>query len=553
LSIFPNKDAARLSGPVKRQFLYSLIGEKLLAAEAGRMNLVREERFKRNAAIAEEMFVRDKLYRDTIRARVSVSEKDIQTRFKQLSRSVEYQFLFSDTREKIDSFDRLIKSGMPFDTLLAAQRMDASSMNNGSTSGLDKELESSLKKLRPGQVTSPLKTSSGWYIIQRIDAESVFSADEYIHMHKTLEVEVRREKEAEAAKAFVKSIWKGKSAVISDTAIRKTGQAMLVYLRRQASSDTTETLSVPSEVYDKLRSDLGVRMLEPFASIGKASISTGEMIDRMEFRNLRIRRSDIRRFVNIFNDFVHEMLDAWVLTMEGYRRNLQNTPDVRRDMAMWTENGMAQSVPEILWEQFVADDDSLWNFYIEHMKLFGLPPEVRIASINGTDTVALRKVVEDSRAGRSIESRVRSGEAVSTGWFPVTMRGAVGRRAFVHLLGDPCGPMRDSVDWIVFEVIDRRYPADSTVHSMAGIKEFLEGRYRSGITYRKLTELTTRLAKDAAIEVDEDVFNSIEATPMQMFTVRQMGFGGRIPAAPGVLPLFEAVIEGMSQKSAPKP
>jgi len=59
LSIYPLKDVERLVPVIKRQFLYSLIAEKLLAAEARRLGYDSEHLIGRSARLAEEMFVRD--------------------------------------------------------------------------------------------------------------------------------------------------------------------------------------------------------------------------------------------------------------------------------------------------------------------------------------------------------------------------------------------------------------------------------------------------------------------------------------------------------------
>ena len=57
---------------------------------------------------------------------------------------------------------------------------------------------------------------------------------------------------------------------------------------------------------------------------------------------------------------------------------------------------------ELLWEQFIASDDSLWNFYAAHADQFGSPVEVKIVEVLMQDETALQRLVERFRAGESL-------------------------------------------------------------------------------------------------------------------------------------------------------
>ncbi|MDT8323107.1 MAG: hypothetical protein RRA94_03265, partial [Bacteroidota bacterium] len=122
LTVFPYKDHERLTPVVLRQFLYSLVAERLLAQEARRNGYDAEDRFRRNLRLAEEMFVRDRLFRDSVRARVDVTVEEIRQRYIDEQRSVQYDFLRFPDEERVRNLHRIHLSGVPFDTLLAAQR-----------------------------------------------------------------------------------------------------------------------------------------------------------------------------------------------------------------------------------------------------------------------------------------------------------------------------------------------------------------------------------------------------------------------------------------------
>ncbi|MDT8325064.1 MAG: hypothetical protein RRA94_13205, partial [Bacteroidota bacterium] len=276
--------------------------------------------------------------------------------------------------------------------------------------------------------------------------------------------------------------------------------------------------------------------------------------DRLPALDLRLQREEGDRVPALYRQRVREMLDRFVVTGAGYEAGLQNSDDVRREVSMWTANGLAQSVPELLLEQYIAQDDSLWQLYAERADIFAAPVEVRVLEACARDSLRCAQAAAAFAEGAPLEEiarrlreegedSVRNGES---GWFAVTARGEIGRRAFGMRIADAAGPLRSGAGWTLFQLRDRRYPG-MRLTGWRDLRDSARTTLAEHVMRAGTERLLRRLAAGARITVDTALLDEMRVPAAQMHTVRIMGFGGRIPAMPAVMPLYEAVMEGMME------
>ncbi|MFA6234598.1 MAG: peptidyl-prolyl cis-trans isomerase [Bacteroidota bacterium] len=560
LTVFPYKDQERLAPVIKVQFLYSLIAERLLMAQAQRLGFDAEDRFRRNRRMAEEMFMRDRLFRDSVRARVEVSEAEIHARFVEEQQRIQFDFLFNTNESEIQNLHRLLQSGIPFDTLLEEQKLLNSDEERSSTheSDIGASFRARIDSLAPGSVSAPLQGSDGWYLVRKMDYGNPFRSEyDFQKRSKGIENTLRTDKEADATRAFVRRLWRGREARFEEDPYRDLGQALLQNYRAQSLADTNDLLQPASAVFDSLRALWALRLDEPFLRIAEMSLTRGDALDRLESSDLRLAREDLPSFPQFYRIRMREMADRFLITREAYRLGLEQHSDVRRDMAMWSANGLAQMIPDLLWEQFIASDDSVWNYYVSRPDLFGPPVEVKIVEVLTRDEASIRSAVDEFRAGarlHAIAARVseRPGAAERNGelgFFPVTQHAEIGRTAFGLNIADAAGPLQTSEGYSFFQLIDKRYPG-RMINDWKALRDTITAVARPGLMRARTDAMLRQLASQGGIRVDMTILNEIPVASMQMFTVRSLGFGGRIPAVPAVMPLFDAVMEGMGEAGA---
>ncbi|MCZ7555661.1 MAG: hypothetical protein M5R41_04575 [Bacteroidia bacterium] len=558
LTVFPLKDRVDLTGIVKRHFLYALVAERLLAAEARRLGLAEEDRFVRNYRLAEEAFVRDKLYRDSVRAVVRITDEDILSRYLEEESEIEVEFLLSPDEGNIRNLHRLIMSGVSFDTLLVEQQ------NTGMADSLrftqPVETESPLLRaaatLQAGAVSAPLLIDGFWYLLRKREhGNPIRTRYELEKQGRRIEADLRREREAVRTVAFVQSCWRGDTARMNETAYRRIGEALLREYRAQAAADTADMLLARSETFEELRAQFAKELEQPFAVVRQETLCTiGEVLDRLEALDLRLKREDVRTLPQLFAQRVRDVLDRMMLVRLGYALRLEQSNEVRRDMAGWVSSGLAQMLPDVLWEQFIASDDSVWQYYITHPELFGPFPEVLLLEVLSADQETSAEVKRRVEAGEDIRSiagreSLRDGATERGGvfgWFSVAQQGILGRGAFGLTIGERAGPFRGPDGWSYFELLGKRR-LDAGIQDWSALRRAIAARAREGVERRKIEDMLREHAGKANLRMHEDVLERTEVPAMQMFTIRHLGFGGRIPAAPAVMPLHEAVMEGLSR------
>lgn len=557
LTVFPLKDRADLTTIVKRHFLYALIAERLLAVEARRLGLAEEDRFVRNLRMAEEAFVRDKLYRDSVRAVVRITEEDIRARYLEEESEIEVEFLLSPDEGNIRNLHRLIMSGVSFDTLLIEQQNTGVGDSLRYTQPVETEspLLRAAASLQTGEVTEPLFIDGLWYLLRKREhGNPLRTRYELEKQARRIEADLRREREAIRTVAFVQSCWRGDTARVNDAAYRSIGEALLREYRAQAEADTADMLLARSELFEDLRAGFAQELEQPFGMLRQGTLCTiGEVLDRLEALDLRLKREEVRKLPQLFAQRVRDVLDRMMLVRMGYALRLEQSDDVRRDMAGWVSSGLAQMLPDVLWEQFIASDDSVWNYYITNPDLFGPFPEVLLLEVLCADegtSVDVKRRIDAGEDFRSIAAResLRDGAAERGGvfgWFSVAQHGMLGRSAFGLAIGERAGPLRGPDGWSYFELLGKRR-LDAGIRDWSALRRTIDARAREGVARRNIEALLKAHAGKANLRIHEDVFERTEVPAMQMFTVRHLGFGGRIPAAPAVMPLHEAVMEGLS-------
>lgn len=580
LTVFPYKDREYLTPVVKQQFLYSLIAERLLAKEARRLGYATEDRFTRNRRMAEEMFVRDKLFRDSIRSRVSVTREQVYDRFVHEQQDVEYDFLYSTNEAEVRNLYRICLAGVPFDSLLAERKAQSDKNSAGkdavgeeNTSVIDEGAErgqgiqspvgallKGLDTLAAGEVSSPIRGEDGWYLLRKIDhSRQLYSAYEFDQQYKRIENALRSESEAKATSELVKVLWEGRSAQIERKPYAELGDRLFAAYRSQ-SDKGLDMLQPSSELFDSLRSLWSLQLDSVFARIGNERLSIGDALDRLQTFDLRLQKEEVQRFPDLYRQRVRDMLDRFLITRRGYALQLDQSAEVRQSVAMWAANGLAEIISEVLWEQYIANDDSLWIFYTSRPDLFGPPVEVRIIEVLHSDEEVLDDVVKEFDAGVALEDLAASysqrggvaGTRGKTDWFSVIERGSIGRTAFGLRIADAAGPLHTEEGHVFMQLLDRRYPG-GTLPDWGALRDSVSVRARDGIMRARTEQLLRSLASRESITVNLEALRGIAVRSLQMFTIRYMGFGGKIPAMPSVMPLYESVLEGMRETGMPAP
>jgi len=248
------------------------------------------------------------------------------------------------------------------------------------------------------------------------------------------------------------------------------------------------------------------------------------------------------------NSRVKTFIENELLSREGYRRGLQNLPEVRSSIAMWKDNYLAKILKNILVDSVKISDDEVNDYYqSRHQNVNGTLTEVNILEILTDSLEVIESVLSDLERGadfrklaalhtKRVWTKNQGGEF---GFFPVTMYGEIGRIASQMNIGEIYGPIKLPEGYSVFKLIDKRESRIDTTLSYEESKEEI----KKNLAYKKLSKFfidyTVKLANKYGVTINKHVMNTIPVSDLNMLVYRYLGFGGRINAVPMVLPFSE--------------
>ncbi len=185
----------------KKEFLYSIIAEKLWALESESTGLDKSELISSTYKAIEKMYVRDALYREEISDKIHISDEYLAEAFRRNSIILNLNYIFSTDFGEINEIYKQFKGGVNFYSLLLKRSENKLQEKPYTVSygQMDKAVEDKLYGLKLGEITEPVKAPNGWYIFKLLSIQE-----------KTIE-------DVEQAKAEEKYVLKVAKQTITDS------------------------------------------------------------------------------------------------------------------------------------------------------------------------------------------------------------------------------------------------------------------------------------------------------------------------------------------------
>ena len=156
---------------VKKEFLYSLIAEKLWALEGAQKRFDTLESVKYSLESLRRLLIKDELYKTEIEPKVKISNEEMSTGLQRITLELFVKIISTEDSSEIFSIsDQLIK-GADFDSLLSTRKensLQQSPVRITFGSIEDENVEGLLFGMEPGSISLPVKSGDGWFIFKLI-------------------------------------------------------------------------------------------------------------------------------------------------------------------------------------------------------------------------------------------------------------------------------------------------------------------------------------------------------------------------------------------------
>jgi parvulin-like peptidyl-prolyl isomerase len=544
----PRKSESLDSSLVKREYLYTLIAEKLLAQKAKSLNLDTSKDIRGILKYMENLFVRDAYFKKEISDKIKITPEDIKEAEIRSSELLVMKYLYSEDENEINNLYTSLKKGARIDSLLLNRPEYKEQLTPGAiTFGtLDKDIEDSLYNLQPGQFTVPLKSGNRWYIFKliRIMEDPAFTDDKTRSKIKKI---VKERKTEKLANDFLFNFLHSKKVEADkDIFFKILGKVENIVKRRISKNHESMPLILGAPDFDEIMDSLGKETIKkPFIQFEQNPESVKEFLTQSKFITFKVDSVVLGNIGFAFNWYVKNYIQNELLVRAGYKDGIQNLLSVKKDRKIWEDYYLAQGMEKIIYDSIQVSPGEAYEYYTKNNKLTGNSDEVHVKEILVDSLDNIQKALNEINNGLSFEEAAKKYSVIDSlkksggdlGFFSITKYGEIGKIADGMKNGEIFGPVKINNNYALIKLIEKRKSNKPIDTSFVNIKDDII-EFVKGIKLRnKLKNYVAGLASEYGFKINNAIFKSIPVMQFNTVTVRMIGFGGRIYAFP-YQPLF---------------
>jgi len=539
----------------KLEFLFTLIAEKLLALEAKNLKLDTTEVMQFSRKAFERMFVRDKLFQEEIRNKISVTDKELIEATVKNNSKLYVNFLFSQDKDEIDQLFNYLKQGISFDSILIEspeyeEQREPIEVQFGQ---MEETIEDSLFRMKIGEFTKPILTTDGWYIFKLVNkSQNLFLTDEdKENAKKTIAKIIENRKLIKRQKEFYAEYFRDKKIDVDGKLFEILAQkisSVFEYKRKNFTYQPNQPTYLDASDIIKIEKEIGDENLsKPFVKFQEQPITLKEFIRLLAFDGFNSKEYKINLIRASLDFQTKRFIEQELFYREGLKRGYHKLPEIQNEIEKWMDNYLFQMLQNQIVDSIQVTDEEVREYYEMMNQPKEFPTVVNIIEVLTDNLNIVDTVLSELKKGTDIRvlaakysirdfTKGRKGEF---GKFPVTSYGDIGRIAATMQVGDVYGPLKVPEGYSIFKLIEK----DTAYVEKPKTFEQVKDQYRQDIAFQKaqmkLTDYTYNLALKYNIELNIPELDKIQTTRLPSFGIRNLGFGGKITAVPILAPNVE--------------
>ena len=355
---------------VKREFLYSLIAEKLWALEAADKRFDTLEIVKYSIESLRRLLIKDELYKHEIEPKIKISNEEINSGLQRIAIELSVNIISTKDSTEIFNVSALIKNDADFDSLLADRKesdLQKSPVRITFGSLEDEKIEDLLYKMKPGSISSPVKSGDGWFIF-KLTAENKNPAIKTStdHARNLVFKTLQDKKIAKVGGAYLDSLIGGKRIEADRkifNSIYETLFNILSVKYQDNLSDSIFNFSLSEkEILQTINSMNSNDLNNPFIKFEDDPSSAKDFLYYLYYQKVNYESLSSEHIKKILNNSVKHYIEDEMLVREGIKRGLVNSGSIRNDIALWRGHYLAQLMMNSFIDSVIVSDDELNDF-----------------------------------------------------------------------------------------------------------------------------------------------------------------------------------------------
>ena len=548
----------------KENFLYSLIAEKLLSAEAAVQNLATDSVSTTMQYNLERMFVRDELYKREVLPKITVSPQEIRVGMKRFASDADVEVLGLLTEQQgMMLYRRYYRSKHKHAVLRYFRDSLYTPLDTVKVSYGDAEpqFEDALSALGKDSLSKPFESAAYGLVmirlLRRYDNMKFVKLSGPERAYKVQEIISGRKQDSIAIETFKKftSMQRAEANPNLFFPLADTLHAILV--ADSNSYKSGNLYHIPPAVISSLRRKFEAVLADTMVTIENeppmtfSQVLIGLSDNNIVFPNLRLKYIQW-----VLNKNIKTVIQNEILSREGFKMHLQQSADVRHDVGTWMDKRRAEVLVQQIMDTISVTDREIDNEYQRDPSEYG-----------ATVLVNLQEILVDSLPlAKELREKLNNGEEMATlartfskrkswaanggisGYVDAATLGDLGMYALHAPTGKLQGPWRITGGLTIFKVLGRKIIDDSVRKNSSSLRNNIRKKLLLKKRQEELDTYIGTLAKRFGVTVNIENLRKLKTTTTNMFTWRNIGFGGRIIAVPPVTPETGWVEEWLRQQ-----
>lgn len=535
MSVYPGKDDPTTLEETKREFLYSMIAEKLLSQSAARSDqpytsseaLVRKE--------MQDIFMRDALFRKEIMPYAKVTQQEILHGFKiSIYKYIVDAFYFDADKATAWSFYRTLQQkGAPniYETAQSLHiHQDTLEIPYGQSTAA---IENAFFGHKRGFISKPTPTVDG-LVVFRVLSRSLnpyfIKGSTEARWERIKQILVSR-KQARLGNDYIEELMRNITVRVNYDIFRPLVHAIQRLLQKQRRPPGNPNYQLyPSELV-QLGEEFRIDMDKPFLTFPGGKLTLRDVLEKLPAAMFGAQDTTLPAITYALHSSLRFISQNHFLVRRARELGLQNSHEVRYNVGMVLAAYRSYRMSNEITDTVKTTRSEVDKFFRTHHDevLKGVKLRIRIFEANNIDGAVT--IYSKLRSGKN--ERVLLSDTTAD-WVDAYHLGEIGAVLSELEDGDVYGPVEDHGKFYIYQLLDKRMSVNDAAikNSIQVAKEMLLTREKR----RALDRYVAKLARKESVRIFRNKLLALKVTPFQMLTYRFVGFGGKILAVPELYP-----------------
>ncbi len=529
---------------LKKNFLQTIIAEKLLAQEAAKEGIDQQRNYKSIIENISNVYLRDVLYKKEILDNIQIPDSELMKGKLRMLKSFRTKFIFSTDQEEIETLFSIIKNGGSFDSLLSTRKENLEQKEEAKVTfgSMNEKMEDAIYITGIGQTTPPIELKEGWYIckVYSIDSKMDLEPGDKSKTEKVVKTRI----EEKTFQSFYKDFFKGIIVTADRPKVEKLFNAFMNYLNENKNNLTKNKAGkfrIGEADVPILRKSFNESELnEVIIKFQKDPVTLSRFFDYLSFQDFELYNTDSVHIKSRLNSYISFYIQNEILSREAKKRGYDKLPEFVSELKMWKDYYLAHEMMKKSFRNLTVTDDEAYKFFVKVNQVIQLPNEYKIAQIVTSDLNTVEIVFNELDKGKNFLELAKKYETGSSskfadgvsGFFKADEKSEIGKAVVQMKIGEVFGPIYTKEGYTIIKLLEKKEGIKEKVGAFENAKEDIKNILKTEKMNKNLEDATAKLAMKLGVEINNSTFNTLKVSQVNMIVLRRFGFGGQLLAVP---------------------